>query len=88
MRDRVFSWVRYMTLMYCWVMVDPPTVCSGPTKDRAARASATTSKPGSVQKVRFSAATIASFTCGFISSKSIETRFCTENEPSWVLLSA
>ena len=70
MRVKVFSWVRYRILMYCWVIVDPPpdAWCPPvliPTRPRAARNRPVTETPGSVQKLRFSAATTASLTyCG------------------------
>ena len=61
LRIKVFSWVRYSTLMYCWVMVDPPPVSDERvTMPSTARAMPGIDTPGSVQKVRFSRATAAS----------------------------
>ncbi len=54
--------------MYCWVIVDAPWVALPEALLKTARAMPLTSMPLSLQKVRFSAATTASFTsCGMSS---------------------
>jgi len=90
LREKLFSEVRYMILMYCWVIVEPPpeavtSAGASPTRPSPARNRPEAETPGSVQKVRFSAATIASFTCCGIWAYGIVCRFCTWNEPSFVL---
>ena len=59
LRLMVRSWDRYNTLMYCWVIVEPPCISPPREMAHAARTIPLTEMPGSVQKVRFSAETTA-----------------------------
>ena len=60
LRPMVRSWDRYNTLMYCWVIVEPPCISPPRAIAQAARVMPLTEIPGSDQKVRFSAETTAS----------------------------
>ncbi len=85
LRVTVCSEFRYMILMYCWVMVEPP--CRSPPRriTQAARNMPRMETPWSVQKSRFSAATTPSLTFCGISSKVSGCRFWTAKLPSWDL---
>ena len=74
-REKVRSWVRYMTFTYCWVIVEPPCSCSPRAMLNAARAIPDGEMPGLVQKVRSSAAITASWTVFGIFASGTEMRF-------------
>jgi hypothetical protein len=61
--------------MYCWVIVDPPCSSSPRTMAQAARIMPRMEMPLSVQKVRFSAATMACFMVSGIFSNVSGVRF-------------
>ncbi len=74
--------------MYCWVIVEPPWSSPPRAIVQAARNMPRIEMPLSVQKVRFSAATMACFMFSAISSDSTGCRFWTAKVPSWVLPSS
>src|SRR2546430_2431438 len=84
-REKVRSWVRYMTFTYCWVIVEPPCNCWPRAMLYAARAMLDGEMPGLVQKVRSSAAMTASWTVFGIWANGTDRRFCSENVPSTCL---
>ena len=84
-RVTVRSEFRYMILMYCCVIVEPP--CRSPPRAiiQAARTMPRMEMPWSVQNVRFSAATAACFMVSGICLKVSGVRFWTAKLPSSVL---
>ncbi len=75
LRLSVCSWLRYVFLTYCWVMVEPLWVLPPIAMLNAARAMPIGSTPLSSQKVAFSAATTAFCIDSGISSMSTIWRF-------------
>ena len=69
-------------MTYCWVIVDAPWVDSLVALEKAARRMPLGSRPLSVQKVRFSAAITASWTCSGTVSSGTLIRFWSANRPS------
>ena len=87
-RVTVCSEFRYMILMYCWVMVEPPCRLPPRAITQAARAMPRSEMPRSVQKDRFSAATTASLMFCGISSNVSGCRFWMAKLPSSALPSS
>ncbi len=85
LRVTVCSEFRYMILMYCWVIVEPPWISPPRKIVHAARNMPRREMPRSVQKSRFSAATAACLTLSGISSNVSGCRFWTAKLPSWDL---